>query len=419
MSNGICPTQPLVAPTRGAFGDGNDKAVIKQEGNDLFKVTINGQTTPYTKQQLEVLSAAGYFEGLGGNDSFEIDVWDNDLELTLVGGEDPDSFSFTGAGGRSVVFHQGQGQGQGGQGGQGQGQGAPASNCTPPAASTSATPPAGTATSSGPVSGNGNSITGNNNTIINHAAATSTANGIAKDAKFDIAAAVARGNSGLTESSPGVYTGTLGGFNVTVTQPGGAGTPMNFKMTVPSGTLKGATIDITLNADSSYTVKTSGGNLTADQHKSLNQIANEGIEMLMEMTTGKSKKKGSGSGSSPATSSTGGGSDASGIDAGGMLDSTSGAGGASGLDTSGGDMSDSWFLVLAKGMGTIMNNLAEKMVDLLNKIKAAGDDPPFKLTAEFQAKSQQLAYMQQAFATAMNALGEAIKTGVQAGGAAR
>jgi hypothetical protein len=211
-----------------------------------------------------------------------------------------------------------------------------------------------------------------------------------------------------------------------VTQPGGAGTPVNVKMIPSSGALKGATIDITLNPDKSSTVNVSGGSLTPDQSKAINDLVNKmQLDGLDNAFTSVKKKKGGGSATTGAGAAAGGAGDGGGSSSGsvdgssGAIDGGSGLDGTSGLDTSGSDGSDSWFMVLAVAMGTIMNKMAEKMIGLLNKIKAAGDDPPYALTAEFQATAQMLSFMQQAFMTALNSLGESIKTSVTAGGAAR
>ena len=113
-------------------------------------------------------------------------------------------------------------------------------------------------------------------------------------------------------------------------------------------------------------------------------------------------------------------SDCGAVDGSGSVDGSSANGldGTSGLDPNG-NTAGSWFLVLAEAMGTIMNKTAEKMIGLLNDIKAAGDNPPYALTFEFQATAQLLSYLTQSFMAALNALGESIKTSVTAGGAAR
>jgi hypothetical protein len=79
----------------------------------------------------------------------------------------------------------------------------------------------------------------------------------------------------------------------------------------------------------------------------------------------------------------------------------------------------SWFLTLAKIMGKLLNEKADKITDLLDEIKEQGDDPPYELTAQFQAQTQVLSYLQQAFTTAINTLGDVINRSVTAGGAAR
>jgi RTX calcium-binding nonapeptide repeat (4 copies) len=243
------------------------------------------------------------------------------------------------------------------------------------------------------------------------------------------------GTSGVTNSK-GVYTYKGDGFTMTMSQPGGAGKPFELKVTDTEGDNKGVSMTVKFDPESGeYSINIEGGTLSKADAAKLNSAMNSGDfeSFMLDLVMGnKLKKKGSsgaGGGAAADTTAgsaggTGGASATTSSDDG--MGSTSGASGlsssgnASGLDTSGnGDMTSSWFLVLAIGMGTIMNKMADKMIKLLNQIKDAGDNPPYKLTAEFQATAQMLSFMQQAFMTALNSLGESIKTGVTAGGAAR
>jgi RTX calcium-binding nonapeptide repeat (4 copies) len=471
------------------LNDANDSVFVTKEGDDQYKIDINGEVEMVSGEELKKLK----FDLKGGKDTMVVGE-DVPIDITVNMGDGDDRFwggggndNVNGGGGNDKIYGRGGddtmngGAGNdeiwgllgkntliGGSGNDtfmtgsgpqnlsdftGSEDSHPTTTTAPstqaaatPVSPTTATPtPATTAptatapTATAPAAAtaaptSGVIINGDNNSVtynaapagtasITNAAATSTANGIAKNANFDIAASVAKGNSGLTETSTGVYTGSLGGFNVTVTQPGGAGTPISMKMTPSSGALKDATIDITLNPDKSSTINVSGGSLTAEQTKSINDLVNKmQLDGLDNAFTSVKKKKGGGSATTGAGAAAGGageGMSGSVDGSSGAIDGGSGLDGTSGLDTSGSDGSDSWFMVLAVAMGTIMNKMAEKMIGLLNKIKAAGDDPPYALTAEFQATAQMLSFMQQAFMTALNSLGESIKTSVTAGGAAR
>jgi hypothetical protein len=221
----------------------------------------------------------------------------------------------------------------------------------------------------------------------------------------------------FTQPSPNTWVSRVPGMTFTVSQPGGDG-DVFFKWTFTSGPNKGMTVTATIDPNTGKTsdVDVEGGSMSSSERKSLEDLIKKGqLDGLDNAFSSVKKKKGGGSSTSGAGASGAGGADFNG--GGGWID---GFGDASGLDTSGvGDMRGSWFITLAIGMGTIMNKIADRMIKLLNEIKAAGDDPPYKLTAEFQATAQLLSFMQQAFMAALNSLGESIKTGVTAGGAAR
>jgi hypothetical protein len=469
------------------LSDANDSVFVTKEGDDQYKIDINGEVEMVSGEELKKLK----FDLKGGKDTMVVGE-DVPIDITVNMGDGDDRFwggggndNVNGGGGNDKIYGRGGDDTMNGGAGDDEiwglqghntmigGSGkdkfvtsalsqaimdfstgedtlpnaamapstpatatptSPATATPAPVTTTPATtaPAAAAAAAAAPTSGfvingNNNSVTYNaapgSTATTTNAAATSTANGIAKNANFDIAASVAKGNSGLTETSKGVYTGSLAGFDVTVTQPGGAGTPISMKMIPSSGALKGATIDITLNPDKSSTINVSGGSLTADQSKAINDLVNKmQLEGLDNAFTSVKKKKGGGSATTGAGAAAGGageGMSGSVDGSSGAIDGGSGLDGTSGLDTNVSDGSDSWFMVLAVAMGTIMNKMAEKMIGLLNKIKAAGDDPPYALTAEFQATAQMLSFMQQAFMTALNSLGESIKTSVTAGGAAR
>jgi RTX calcium-binding nonapeptide repeat (4 copies) len=300
----------------------------------------------------------------------------------------------------------------------------PAAGTPGTAAPTSAAPAATPAVSNNNSGTSGITVTnGAGNVTINTApvAAAASSEGVS-GTPGSLASVMASAGSGLKKTGDHTWSATTSGMNFTVSQPGGTGTDVTAKWEFTSGTNKGMTVTATIDAKTGKTtdVDVEGGSLSASDRKSLEDLIKKGqLQGLDEVFSTTKKKKngnssttGAGEGATASNGSTEGSSDSS---LGGVGDS----GQASGLNIDGDDMSGSWFLTLAIGMGTIMNTLAEKMVGLLNKIKAAGDDPPYKLTAEFQATSQQLSFMQQAFMAALNALGESIKTGVTAGGAAR
>ena len=231
---------------------------------------------------------------------------------------------------------------------------------------------------------------------------------------------------GFKLTAEGTYVSTGKEFTTTVTQPGGPGTPFSTTLTYTSGERDGTTLSYSAGPDgTSKFIAYNNPDFTPEQNKVINDaMKNKGgqfdadyLAKQLDLVMGgdsKMKKKGAHgntSASGASGSATGGGEADAAVD--GASD------GYSGLNVDGANEATSWFLVLAEGMGKIMNKFAEKMIDLLNQIEAAGDDPPYELTAKFQATSQQLAFMQQAFMTALNSLGESIKTGVTAGGAAR
>jgi hypothetical protein len=224
------------------------------------------------------------------------------------------------------------------------------------------------------------------------------------------------GMPGFAKGSPNLWTARGPGMTFSVSQPDGDG-DVFLKWTFTSGANKGMTVTIPIDPSTGKfsDVDVEGGSMDSSERKSLEALIKEGqLDGLDSAFSSVKKKKSGGSSTTGAgDASIGGGGSSS-------TDSIDGYGDASGLDTSGvGDMRGSWFITLAIGMGTIMNKIADRMIRLLNEIKAAGDDPPYKLTAEFQATAQMLSFMQQAFMAALNSLGESIKTGVTAGGAAR
>jgi hypothetical protein len=80
---------------------------------------------------------------------------------------------------------------------------------------------------------------------------------------------------------------------------------------------------------------------------------------------------------------------------------------------------ESWFIQMAEAMGEALNQMAKDLSTAIDKVKTKDGQPPFKDSMRIQGLAQQLSFMSQAFMTALNSIGEAIKTSVTAGGAAR
>jgi RTX calcium-binding nonapeptide repeat (4 copies) len=364
--------------------------------------------------------------GRGGNDTMNggagnDEIWGMVGQNTMIGGAGKDIF-MTGTGPQNLVDF------TGGEDQHPTATGAPstASTATPrgsaPAAGTTATPTAG---------GTGNIvINGNNNTVYtgsapagSTAAGTTTSAGRSYGRDFTLDRVMGSSlaiTAGYTKNADGTYTKVEAGQTVTWSQPGGAGSPISIRYEDTAGPDKGTVKVVQMTADGKGDVPYyNNPMLSAEQNETIRKSLTDGDYMakMLDLVMGgdsKMKKKGAHGNTSASGAS---GSATGSAEADGAVEGSSD--GYSGLNVDGAGEATSWFLVLAEGMGKIMNKFAEKMIDLLNQIEAAGDDPPYELTAKFQATSQQLAFMQQAFMTALNSLGESIKTGVTAGGAAR
>jgi RTX calcium-binding nonapeptide repeat (4 copies) len=471
------------------LSDADDTVFVTKEGNDMYKIDVNGEAEYVNGEELKKLK----FDLKGGKDTMVVGEG-VPIDITVNMGDGDDRF-WGGAGNDNVNGGKGDDKiyGRGGDdhmnGGAGNDEiwglmghntmiggagsdvfmtgalsqnlvdftssedslpsAATASSSTTTAAprNTSTTTPAtGSATPAGTAApaagassatGNGSTIiNGNGNTVyINSApAGTSTPTG-GSASKGDFTLAKVMGTvmgSGFTKSSTGTYVKVEADQTIEWSQPGGAGSPIRVTYTDTAGEAKGTVKVIELTADGKgHVVSYNNPNYSAADNEKIKNAMMDGdyLAKQLDLVMGgdsKMKKKGAhgntsasgasgsatGSGDADATGTTGDSGDAGAV---------SGAGDDySGLNVDGtNDGSGSWFLVLAEGMGKIMNTFAKKMIELLNQIEAAGDDPPYELTAKFQATSQQLAFMQQAFMTALNSLGESIKTGVTAGGAAR
>jgi hypothetical protein len=222
----------------------------------------------------------------------------------------------------------------------------------------------------------------------------------------------------------GYSVSTSGGTTVTVSQPMGAGEEVNMTIKDPSG------IEVRVQFDSvdGGKYEMTGfqwGNLAAvGIPASTERILNEnlkgagagGLMSLLDLVKMASKTKKDGGDAAAAAA------------AGGVDISADGTGGLSGAQStlveSGPSTSewgeDSWFIQMAEGMGEIVNKIAEKLKKLVDDAKLGeSGQPPFKEGMVIQGLAQQLSFIMQAMMTALNSLGDAIKSSVTAGGAAR
>jgi hypothetical protein len=95
-------------------------------------------------------------------------------------------------------------------------------------------------------------------------------------------------------------------------------------------------------------------------------------------------------------------------------------GGAS-SESSGADggSSGNWFIDFALAMGEALNTMAAELKRKVDDVKLTNGQPPFKDAMEIQGLAQQLNFVSQAFMTALNVVGESLKSILTAGGAAR
>ncbi len=201
------------------------------------------------------------------------------------------------------------------------------------------------------------------------------------------------------------------GTHLSIDQPAGAGGDLVATAESPSG-LK---VSVTMH-------------MGADHQLSLGKISIDGVGMTSEQQVGAanflSAAMGSGGGEGlksfvqmamdiaqkQKNKKEGGGSAADGAD---------GATGDLG-DLGVTDVAENWFMVLAEALGTVLNKLGKNLSDLVKNVKLGKDgQPPYKDAMKIQALAQELAFISQALMTALNSIGESIKSTVTAGGAAR
>jgi hypothetical protein len=389
----------LIAAFLDRLGSEDDTVHISKVGDDRYMVTINGESEYVTAEQLKAMK----FDLHGGDDTLTVDE-NVDVPITALGGKGDDTL-IGGSGDDELWGGRGNDRIDGRDGSDTLGGVAGESEVL--------------------VGGAGKDIfhmkhckgswldfVAGEDEVVSHDRAYMEPGESSPGTESSFAKWM-REMPGFSKVGPNLWTARGPGMSFSVSQPDGDG-DVFFKWTFTSGANKGMTVTITIDPSTGKVsdVDVEGGSMDSSERKALEALIKEGQLDGLDIAFSSSKKKKSGG------SSTTGAGDAS--IGGGSIDSIDGYGDASGLDTSGvGDMRGSWFITLAIGMGTVMNKIARNMIRLLNEIKAAGDDPPYKLTAEFQATAQLLSFMQQAFMAALNSLGESIKTGVTAGGAAR
>jgi hypothetical protein len=151
-----------------------------------------------------------------------------------------------------------------------------------------------------------------------------------------------------------------------------------------------------------------GANMTPAQEQAAGEKLMQDLNNAISESSKRRKNAGAGGGGAAnSTGSTGGGSA-------GNIDPYNGGGDSLSLSEG-----ESWFMILAMMMGNVMNEKARELKGLLQDIENAGDEPPFHLTARFNALSQELNFMQSAFMNALNSIGATIKGFLEAGGASR
>jgi hypothetical protein len=269
----------------------------------------------------------------------------------------------------------------------------------------------------------------------------------------------------------GEYMAEFEGFDVYLSQPGGEGEAIDATFRFNEGELEGAEVTVGYDSDGnstgisvdrgdsdlssdealvlekyfngdedwdSYLGGSNGGmdeSSMSDMDRAMQEFRNAMRDMTDDQIYDKQKKKKNGSTTTVQGGEPGGGgtnssgdtssSEVEGSSLGGReSDAIQDSGATDGLDRntlSDDDGDNSWFLSLAKAMGSLLNKKAREVTGLLDAVKTGenGEEPPFEATARFQAATQQLSYFQTAFTTAINTLGDVIKTGVTAGGAAR
>jgi hypothetical protein len=90
-----------------------------------------------------------------------------------------------------------------------------------------------------------------------------------------------------------------------------------------------------------------------------------------------------------------------------------------GMDGGSSDSSGNWFIEMAEALGSALNKMARELKAEIDAVELTNGQPPFKDAMRIQGLAQQLSFVSQAFMTALNSVGEGLKTTLTAGGAAR
>jgi Domain of Unknown Function (DUF1521) len=227
-------------------------------------------------------------------------------------------------------------------------------------------------------------------------------------------------------TSDGAYVTKLSaGGSVAVSQPGGPGTDVEVVLTATNGVKYHMEFErdakTGLYVESKVYVSGMGDagkdalinqHLTGAGHRSLLSA----LQLTNSTTIDPSKKK-KGQGAGGADGGADGGM--GGLGGFGGMTGASDAGGTSGVAGQSGDSSN-WFIALAEGMGEILNKLAKELKSAVDAVTLDDNgQPPYKEGMRIQGLAQQLQFISQAFLTALNSVGEATKSVVTAGGAAR
>jgi hypothetical protein len=240
--------------------------------------------------------------------------------------------------------------------------------------------------------------------------------------------------AGYSYGTDGAWSKKVAGGTISFKQPLGAGSDIEMTFTATSG----LTLDFNFTVDDGKFAQgdiTVSGTGSAEMDVYVNQAMSAGggagklktaLQMVEDLTDpSKKKKKGEGDAGDGGGSAMGGMGGMGGAGAAGTASGTTGTGTAGSADGStgiGGETGDSsnWFIALAEAMGEVLNKLATELKDAVDAVVL--DDtgqPPYKEGMRIQGLAQQLQFISQAFLTALNSVGEATKSVVTAGGAAR
>jgi hypothetical protein len=229
--------------------------------------------------------------------------------------------------------------------------------------------------------------------------------------------------SGKIPYKDGGYTWTTkDGTTVSIKQPLGAGKEVLLTVTLSSG-VELVTKMESVNGGKYQVTDMQMGNLAAlgvpaSTERFINSSLDRSgsaallssLELVNQTTDPSKKKKGVGALGSDA------------VEGGGAMGGANATSGTTGMsapsDSSWGE--DSWFIQMAEGLGEILNKIATKLKKMVDDAKL-GDSgqPPYKEGMIIQGLAQQLSFISQALMTALNSLGDSIKSVVTAGGAAR